>query len=345
MDAEIKKHFETLGVADNSSMEEVDSVFKEKLKEAHSDLGGDDEATRNLIEARDAIKENLMIEKKPNDREKQISIYKEKMLDIELSEKKDERKHEIAKREIEQTIKRVYTLRVSPLIKRRNTYVIYSSVAAIAGLIIGFAIEVFSGIKFETDPYQGEAKSFATLFIGFMTILPAIPFGLLTFLLNNRVQSIKSTIEILENTFSDISECAIFLGEVINAGFQQVVYWAKEEYFEPPLEEDAAYESYQEFLQNGFTKDQLISYVYQVIMHRKYDEEEKTKLQRIMRKSKSTIYDLTGAAHIELKNILETLGPEEIESILESRSIEHGLLEKRRQGTLVTFMLVDTDEQ
>jgi len=49
---------DVLGVDRDSSVGEIQDAFREKIKEAHSDQGGDDEWTQRLLKARDSLLED-----------------------------------------------------------------------------------------------------------------------------------------------------------------------------------------------------------------------------------------------------------------------------------------------
>jgi CysZ protein len=46
---------QVLGVQANASVEEIRSAFRKRLFEVHPDRGGDEEATRRLVDARDRL--------------------------------------------------------------------------------------------------------------------------------------------------------------------------------------------------------------------------------------------------------------------------------------------------
>ena len=272
--------FELLGVPLGSSDEDIVAAHRELAKSCHSDKGGSDEEMCRVNEARAVALRfraaSLAVVLEPNDSGTQLTHVQ---------------KRELADRNVERETNRIISMRVNRLAHKRNQLVGMGGISAIASL-------VFTQLPFSF------ITSWPLVLDGFwwIPLIVATPFAFQTLLLQNQIQSIKGTADALNHAFSDLNDCAEFLG----AMFKGVNH------------------------DNSFMRNDIEQMITEVIegstMHR--DD-----------KGARMLKECLGMSFLEFRSALEVLGSYEITKIFLIRAVEHGLLIERIQGTQITYNL------
>jgi hypothetical protein len=308
-----------LGLSDNSSEEDVDAAIRAAILKNHPDSGGTSGEFQKTMDARNAL---VRVEPSGDIILREIGLS---LLAKESHDKEIER-HDYADKQIEKEIKRSLSLHVSPLKRRRNTTLILAGISGLAGLVSTFTSDAVSSFRygmFETLP--------AILQVSFYSL--TFSFALFTLLAHNRAEHVSSTIEVLNDSFSDASECADFLSSMLSnmQSLDKSDLDSRIEYIvDKPNHEES-------LLNGGLDKKTIASLVEAAIR----DEDDYRRMQRMRRYGPFLLVSITGAASLSLPRILRSLGADEIARIFLIRAEEHGILEKSIKGTKVTYHIPD----
>lgn len=279
---------ELLDITGMTDEEELEKMFREKAKRAHPDGGGSEKEFHNIVAARDTLRDAMVRVRETSELVSANERVKNESLLIQVASQR----HELAKAELEAIVDKGLRMYVSPLTGRRNARAILSAVFA----VMTYLLNNFSTSTLGAEMLDSTDSAFL---IAVMFIISVIS-GLSTAFLTLTISSTEETIKAFEEAFSDPSECARFLKQLLDARVGN-----------------------QESHCSTFTQDELAKSIEQF----EVEIPKQTLIDRlIVLLIKPAIG--TGAMPFTITQMCKIVGEVEVVHILLIRAVEHGLVRR-----------------